>query len=61
MKIEDILTRKYATRAEFESLIGRLNYVAMEIPLACHFLGRLRYLAAKVSYNEQRLCLSSAI
>ena len=60
-QIEDILNRKYTTKAELDSLIGRLNHAAMVIPLARHFLGRLRHLASKASRRKQRLYLSSAI
>jgi hypothetical protein len=40
--IETLLNMDKITHKELETLIGRLNHVGFIIPLARHFLGRLR-------------------
>ena len=50
--IDDILTADKVTYKELEVLIGRLNHAAFVIPMARHFLGRLR--TALYAANHRR-------
>ena len=60
-QIMTILKNKCVTKGDLDSLIGRLNHAAMIMPLARHFLGRLRHLASKGFRKNKRLCLSKAV
>ena len=54
--IQDILSKDETNANNLESLIGRLNHTALIIPLARHFLTRLRYFHSKMNaFSQYRL------
>jgi hypothetical protein len=46
-KISDTISSGVVIGKEFESTIGRLNYLALVVPFVNHFLSRLRELLQK--------------
>ena len=51
--IRTIITNTFATYAELDTLIGRLNHAAYVIPAARHFLSRIRHLKSKAKYKRK--------
>ena len=47
-----------ATFANLETIVGRLNHAATIIPLARHFLNRIRQRIKKRLFKKQRLSLT---
>jgi hypothetical protein len=55
--LRSIIATKRGTYGELESMLGRLNHVAYIIPLARHFLGRLRLRLRIRRHKNQQLSL----
>jgi hypothetical protein len=59
--IRNFLKARRMTRAELESLLGRLNHAAAIMPLARHFLGRLRGLLASKQEGYKSLNIRAEV
>jgi hypothetical protein len=59
-QLAEVVASGSATFAEIESIVGRLNHAAAIIPLARHFLNRIRYRIKKRTFSKQRLSLTEA-
>ena len=51
-QIDSILLTKKSNHTELDELIGRLNHAAFVIPLARHFLSRIRGLKEKAKFHN---------
>jgi hypothetical protein len=52
--INDTIASGYVNAKEFESTIGRLNHLALVVPLVNHFLSRLRELLLKATKSPRQ-------
>jgi hypothetical protein len=58
-QLQEVVARGSATFADLETIVGRLNHAATIIPLARHFLNRIRQRINKRLFKKQRLSLTS--
>ena len=53
--LRDLRLNKVTTYGDIDSIVGKLNHVAFLIPLACHFLTRLRALVNRRRPQHQQI------